>query len=383
MKKILSLLVMVSMLLTVMPGVFAWGTGGTVGGNVDVETEMYLFKCSNHVMTDEAIQPWRNSTDGEFLGERVGNYLFDGEKYSVDVLVYDKNKVDDVLVDLLLEVDDDYEVNCHPIGCPTNTTATDIEECNVRVDQQTITACDSNLMEMYRCTIEATSEMTGEGWLSVMAENQHTGTTAIYDEIVPLFLNPMVALSISDALDFGDNILPGRAYYSNTVITNEGDGGVPLDLFITGSDWESTGTTVSECRDVSDVGVWDAGGALVNHIPIGAFRYFAQKGAYSSLDDALFSDNNYDGIVRTGLWRDVEGYMNMHKLLNSGFEETMFDDAEILQAGGPVFAGFGYKANVIYPDETGMAMTFKLEMPVPCYGNYDGSDAVQIWGEAI
>jgi len=28
-------------------------------------------------------------------------------------------------------------------------------------------------------------------------------------------------------------------------------------------------------------------------------------------------------------------------------------------------------------------MTFKLEMPVPCYGNYDGSDAVQIWGEAI
>jgi len=369
------------MLLTVMPGVFAWGTGGTVGGNVDIENEMYLFKCTNHVMTDDDIQPWRVSGDGIFLEERVGNYLFDGEKYTVDVLVYDKNKVDDVLVDLLLEVDDDYEVNCHPI-----TLATDIVPCNVRVDQETLDNADidSEIMASFRCTIEATSEMTGEGWLSVMAENQHTGTTAIYDEIVPLFLNPMVALSISDALDFGDEILPGRAYYSNTVITNEGDGGVPLDLFITGSDWESTGTTVSECQDLDYTGD-EIAGQLVNHIPLGAFTYFAQKGAYSSWDELVTGLVDiapfYDATVIREI--DAEGYMNIHKLLNSGFEEAMFDEAEILQAGGPVVGALGYKANVIYPDETGMGMTFKLEMPVPCYGNYDGSDAVQIWGEAI
>ena len=361
------------MLLTVIPGVLAWGTGGTVGGNVDVETEMYLFKCSDHVMYDDDIQPWRTSDDAQELFERAGNYLFDGESYAVDVLVYDKNKVDDVLVDLMLEVDDDYERNCHPIDIA------DITPCNVRVDQQTITTFDSSIMQGFRCIIEITSEMAGEGLLSVMAENQHTGTEAVYDEVHPLYLNPVVALSISDELDFGDEILPGRAYYSNTVITNEGYGGVPLDLFITGSDWESIGSTVSECQNVDGTG-FPIGG-LVNHIPLGAFTYYAQHGDYSSWDEVPTDTNTYDTtVVRT---RDAEGYINIHKLLNSGFEESMFDEAEVLQAGGPVYAGLGYRANVIYPDETGMGMTFKMELPVPCYGNYDGSDAIQIWGEAI
>ena len=136
MKKTLSLTVMALMVLSVMPGIFAAGVGTGLGGSIGVEEFVpIVWQCGDRVLTDENIQPWRvsdcisdcvksdsgSSSDctntWEKLVERTNNYLFEGEKYSVDVVVFDKNKIQDVVVDLLLGSsagDDDFSVNCVP-----------------------------------------------------------------------------------------------------------------------------------------------------------------------------------------------------------------------------------------------------------------------------
>ena len=60
----------------------------------------------------------------------------------------------------------------------------------------------------------------------------------------------------------------------------------------------------------------------------------------------------------------------------------MFNDAEILQANPlPV----GYAANLLYAGSSGMSITFRLDLPEPCYGQFESAadGSIFFYGEAV
>ena len=104
-----------------------------------------------------------------------------------------------------------------------------------------------------------------------------------------------------------------------------------------------------------------------------AFRYFATNGAYSTYQDA--EDDSAGSVTRD---KDSEGYVNIEygDAFNNPF--PFYDDAEILQAQ-PV--GPYWTANLLTPGAD-MAVTFRLDLPEPCNGDFD-TGSIYFWGEAI
>jgi len=365
-----------------MPMAFGAGVGGSLGGGVVIEDfDPIVWQCGDRVVLDEGVQPWRVSDDNESLIERINNYLFEGERYEIDVVVFDKNKIDDdsavLLLDNLNTSAVDFENNCVEID-QTNVTFAD---CNARIGEESITVFDDLTMQAYRCFIDVqpSDTMYGEYEMSVVATSALTSLEGEYDEIVRWFMNPIISLTIGGDLTFlntdGTDPRPGTSSYANTFISNDAEGGVVLDMFITGDDWPGANAApLDRC--------WD-GTQFVNYLPLESFSYYAENGAYSTRDD-LGHDSGYSSVVRTPAGTDPEGYVNINQLINAGFEEAMFDDAEILQAGGPVIGAFGYRANVLNPGST-MSLTFRLDLPEPCYGEFESppGGGFQIWGEAI
>jgi len=405
MKKLLSLLTMALMICSIMPFVAPAGTGGSIGGGIVVEEfEPIVWQCGGRTLYDDEVQPWRTSNDGEILYERAQQYLFEGERYSVDVVVFDKNKIQDALVDLVLEGEDEcvYEcvydpvsgeceevATCAPYGdfeinCVENSNI-DLTHCNARIDEEVLcedekSSCPLELrtMQGYTCTIDVldSEHMYGLFWLKVRAVSALTDTEGEYDEVARWFINPIISLSVDGDLDF-DEVRPGTASYSNVLLENTAEGGVLLDMFITGKDWPAADSELGRC--------WDATNSqYVNYLPLESFRYYAENGAYSTRTDKQIDDGTYNGVPNERN-SDTEGYMNIHKQLNSGFEEEMFDECEIIQEGNPVYGTKGYAANVLYPGSAGMSMTFRLELPEPCYGNFESESdgSIFFWGEAI
>ncbi len=372
MKKLIAIL---SAVLLVMPLALAAGDDGTIGGTIGVEDfPLKVWQCGGRILQDEDVQPWRFTGDGEMLLERNNNYLFEGESYEVDVLVMDKNKIDEVKVDVVLEGAADLSLNCVP------NIDTNILPCNARIDEEEITAFDPLTMSMYTCRIEIpdTSLAYGIHELTVKAED-HTGTqTAEYDETSMWFLNPLITVDVTGLLDFS-GVRPGTSEYSNVQVKNMAEGGVVLDMFILGEDWDSTDPAQGRCLQ-------DDGVTLLNQLPLSAFRYYVENGAYNSRGDRQIDMQNYDAAITRNA--DVEGYLNIHKNLNGGFDEDMFAEAEILQENeiampGLVPGGEIWAANWLYPGSTGMTLTFRLSLPEPCYGNFQNLDGFTIIGEAI
>jgi len=370
-----------------MPMVFAAGIGEGFGGTIGVEEfKPIVWQCDDRVLTDDYYQPWRTTDcawdeskgrwcnsegiDCEPLSERAGNYLFEGEKYQIDVVVFDKNKIDTVDTELILN-DGEYTINC------VETHWVDFRDCNARIGEERIHEFDSETMQGYTCTLTALDSEhmeSGQYDLTVEAcDNDAQGSQCgTYDEVSPMFINPLISLGVDGDLDFED-VRPGTASYSQIILTNDAVGGVLLDMFITGKNWPAADTDMGRCLDpYTD--------ELENYLSLGAFSYYAENGAYSTRDD-LQKDEGYGLVVRD---KDSEGYLNINYQMETGFTTAMFDDAEILQAGGDVVNGVGYRANVLSPGGI-MALTMRLNLPEPCYGEFESQElgSLFIWAEAI
>ncbi len=68
----------------------------------------------------------------------------------------------------------------------------------------------------------------------------------------------------------------------------------------------------------------------------------------------------------------------------------MFDEAEIIQANLRALPAGGlspqvWLANILYAGSAGMSVTFRLNLPEPCYGNFESESdgSIFFWGEAI
>jgi len=387
------LIIMMALMLFALPIVTAAGTGGNIGGGVGVEEpDLIVFQCGERVVLDDEIQPWRISGDGDLLAERNNHYLFEGERYEVEVLVFDKNKIEDVVVDLIMtgqEVCGCVNVSgqCEQVCIEYNDTSINCEEsivnfslCNARLGEEEL-PYDPLMMQGFKCTIDIldSEHMYGITEMSVVAESMFGGD-GVYDEIARWFLNPVISLSVDGSLDFTD-ATPGTSSYSSVLIENGAEGGVILDMFITGKDWPSEETDpLGRC--------WD-GSQYVNYLPLASFRYYTENGAFSTRDETATGVCS-NGVTDTGyssVCRDVddEGYVNIQRQLNSGFEEAMFNEAEIIQAAPIEDGDLGYGANLLTSGSAGMSITFRLELPEPCYGNFasDSDGSIFFWGEAI
>ncbi|MBT4166236.1 choice-of-anchor E domain-containing protein [archaeon] len=281
--------------------------------------------------------------------------------------------------------------NCQEV--PLNNITYD--DCNARFGEEDLVK-NPDTMRAYRCSLDVldSEHMYGPSIMKVIAENPFTDGEGEYAESALWFMNPVISLDVSvlgdqDGLDFED-AMPGTSSYGTILIRNEAEGGVLMDMFIAGKDWPSADTDpLGRC--------WD-GTQFVNYLPLESFSYYAENGAHSTRDETAtgvcnnaITDSGYSSVCRNV---DDEGYVNINKQIDSGFSEAMFNDAEIIQAnpivdlngdGAATTNDIAWAANWLYPGSVGMSITFRLNLPEPCYGEYESADegSIFIWGEAI
>ncbi len=361
MKKLLSLSVMALLVLSILPMALAVSIGTGVG--VSIETEDFaplVWMCDNRVVYDDATEPGRISEDGQELIERINNYAFEGEQITWDVLVLDKNGINKVK-DVFVTVGDsqgegnDIEANCvlktlgPQSGVPSSCNAYIGEE---KVDEKNFDNWNQ-IAAMYKCTftVETPESMYGEYFVTVEAVDLDD-LSGVMAENEYWHLNPVIALSVDGDLAF-ENVRPGTFSYSDTLLLgNDADdsSGVMLDMFISGSDFYDSSSSGAMCPNT-------------NQLSLSAFDYYVTNGAYSSIADAR---------------SDVEGYNPIEYGIGFNNPNPFYDNNEILQARkvGPY-----YTANLLAPGAE-MALTFRLNLPEPCNGDFD-SGSIYFWGEAI
>jgi hypothetical protein len=362
-------------------GITATATTGTL-------TESWL--CDSRVVRDDYVEFWRNSTGGEELLERGQNYIFEGESIMWEVLVKDKNKPEAIDVGVYLGSDSDggdglIEVNCNLVGDCTDLT--NFSRCNARIDEEVI-LCDSadETLSAWNCEFvaETVSSMDGEFWVTIQAENLVTGATSVIDEAEFWYFNPIIALTVSGDLDFGE-VRPGTASYSDsiTIMNDAASGsGVMLDMFISGTDFYDPASSGASCPTTNRLSLNGLGlDGVQNTADDTGIRYYAVNGAYSTAADLNTDTGNYDGFVVRNT--DPEGYNNIQ--YGDVFSRAMYDEAEIIQAGLTAPVGFPtntyYYGNILSPGSE-MSLTFRLMLPEPCWGDFSSGD-IYFWGEAI
>ncbi len=357
MKKLYSIIVMALLVFSVIPAVMAVSVGSGITPDIITEDfEPLVWMCDNRVVYDDATEPGRISGDGQTLVERLNNYAFEGEQIQWNVLVMDKNgveKIEDVFATIgdVQGAGNDIEVNCQRIGAPKDNKIP--KECNARISEEKLWDFDDDTMEMYQCTltVETADSMYGEYWITVEAMDLD-GLSGTMDENEYWFLNPVIALSIDGDLTFED-VRPGTSSYSDTLLVgNDADdgSGVILDMFISGTDFYDSNPSGAMCP-------------TTNQLSLGAFSYYATKGAYSTQADPR---------------KDVEGYVPIRYGIGFNDPNPFYNNNEIMQVQkvGPY-----YTANTVTPGAE-MALTFRLNLPEPCNGDFD-TGSIYFWGEAI
>ncbi len=369
MKKLFCLALIASLVLSLAPGVFAVSVGG--GIDIEIETEDFapeVWGCDQRVVYDDNTEPGR--VDDSELIERLNNYAFEGEQIQWIVLVMDKNGIEKVQ-DVFATIGDtqgegnDIEVNCQEI-LPYEEEKPDIvidpcegdpvipDSCNARLDEEVLECFDSDMMQYYECTltVETADSMYGEYWITIEAVD-YDEESGIMDENEYWFLNPVIALNIDGELVF-EEVRPGTSSYSETLLVgNDADesSGVMLDMFISGTDFYDSSSSGAMCPDS-------------NVLELENFKYYAVNGAYNTRNDLRGSDS--------------EGYVGIEYGIGFNDPDPFYDNAEILQE---VQVGSYYMANILAPGAE-FALTFRLDLPEPCNGDFD-TGSLYFWGEAI
>lgn len=359
MKTLNSLLLMAVLVISVVPAIAAVSVGGGVG--VDIITEDFepqVWACSDRVVYDDGTEPGRVSEDGQELIERVNNYAFEGEQIQWTVLVMDKNgieKVEDVFATIgpVQGAGNEIEANCVLESLVSSEEEID-SSCNARILEEELDSVSGNVAAYYTCTftVETPLSMYGEYFITVEATDLD-GLSGTMDENEYWYLNPVIALSIEGDLVFED-VRPGTSSYSETLLVgNDADqgSGVMMDMFISGTDFYDSSSSGAKCP-------------VSNQLELSNFAYYVTNGAYNSRNDLRGSD--------------AEGYLPIEYGIGFNDPTPFYGSHEILQAQqvGPY-----YTANVLAPGAE-MALTFRLNLPEPCNGDFD-TGSIYFWGEAI
>jgi len=393
MKKILAIFAA----LLLLPAVLAVDTGAGIGiGITPEEFPPHIWLCDSRIVTDDAVESGRDTDVSDELYERIENYAFEGEQIALDVLVMDKNKieeVEDVVVTIgsSFGVGQDIEVECAESSGPSQIPT----ECNARLGEEQLTEFDEDTMDYYECifTVETPNSMYGEYFVTV--EVIGVDGEATIDETEYWFLNPAIALSVDGSVSF-DEVRPGSVAYSTPVLVgNDADegSGVLLDMFISGTDFYDPASSGAKCpttnhlklsqdlrskaslgADVSsgatyseqcDIDSWINTAAGIGEDNHDHLCYYATNGAYSSADAGNADAEGYRPIV----YSDV-------------FTRDFYNDAEIISNDALVISGIAYDAGNVLTPGAEIAIEFKLGLPEPCVGDFSDGD-IFFWGEAV
>ena len=403
MKNLFTILVLSLLVISVIPIVIANDVG--VGVGVDIITEDFeplVWMCDSRVVYDDSTEPGRlfndptlcadNNGDGVpdcDLFERINNYAFEGEQIAWDVLVMDKNgveKIEDVFgtIGSSQGAGNDIEVNCQRIAVADATPLPD--SCNARIQEEILTTFDSDTMDFYEClfTVERPDSMYGEHWITVEALDLD-GLSGTMAENEFWFLNPIVALSIEGDLVFED-VRPGVSAYSETLLVgNDADAGsgILMDMFISGTDFYDSASSGAACPNTNqlllgdgdsacDVGINFGGASAFNDGNGDPFCYFATSGAYSTQADIRADAEGYVGINYGIVFNNPNPFYGAFNGDTTGYE--------IMQSGFPVTLPY-FSGNILAPGAE-HAVTFRLNLPEPCNGDFD-TGSLYFWGEAI
>lgn len=357
MKTTLSLFVLSLLVLSIVPGVFAVSVGTGIIPDITTENfEPRVWMCDSRAVVDDNTEPGRNGAPS--LSERKNNYAFEGESVSWKVLVFDKNGIEKVK-DVYATVGgtqgsgNDMESNCN-LDRLVSAGEDPKTSCNARILQEDLKSLKANTAAYYTCTltVETGDSMYGQHWVTVEAEDLD-GLMGTMDENEYWFFNPIIALSIDGDLAF-DDVRPGTSSYSSTILVgNDADegSGVLLDMFISGTDFYDSSSSGAKCS------------AGTNKLSLDAFRYFATGGAYSTIGNP---------------GADVEGYLPIEYGIAFNDPNPFYDNNEIIKGSKE---GAYYKGNVLTPGAE-LALTFKLDLPEPCNGDFD-TGSIYFFGEAV
>jgi len=364
MKYKLSLLLAL-VLLTTLPAVLAVNVGANVG--IDIVTEDFeplVWGCESRIVFDDATEPGRITLNGDPLLERKQNYAFEGEQVRWEVLVMDKNginKISDVFATIgsTQGAGNDIEVNC-----VENLAKTYIDDsCNARILEERLIRFDSTVMRNYVCTltVETPASMDDEYWVTVEAEDLD-GLSGTMDENEYWYFNPVIALSIDGDLTFED-VRPGTSSYSSTLLVGNdaADGsGVQLDMFISGTDFYDSTSSGAMCGST-------------NQLELSNFAYYATNGAYSTAGVTARSTAPFNVP-------DAENYLNIPYGIGFNDPNPFYGRAEIIPTALDNIGEYS-DGNILTPGSE-MAITFRLDLPEPCNGDFDSGN-IYFFGEAI
>ncbi|MFH1211779.1 MAG: thrombospondin type 3 repeat-containing protein [Candidatus Woesearchaeota archaeon] len=239
-------------------------------------------------------------------------------------------------------------------------------EVNARIGEEYITEFNPELMRWYTCTltVETPFSMYGEYWVTVEAHDLD-GLYGTMDENEHWYFNPVIALSVDGYLDFGE-LMPGTTGYSNSILVeNDADhgSGVMLDMFISGTDFYDSASSGAMCPDS-------------NVLELENFRYYATNGAYSTTPFGVGSI----GTIGPGTYirGDQEGYFNIP------YHSSYADREQIIEGDGEIALDpeHMYSLGNVLATGSKMALTFKLNLPEPCNGDFNTGE-IRFWGEPI
>ena len=394
MKKTLSFLVMAILALSVMPSVFAVSVGGGIG--IDIQPEEFaplIWQCDSRLVLEDCVEAGRTTDCNQDLYERITNYAFEGEQIGWEILVMDKNKIEEIedvvgTIGSSQGTGNDIEVECDEIATEFDDGDKLPVSCEARIGEEKLTTFDSDTMGFYRClfTVETPDSMAGEYFLT--AEVISVDGEAIMAENEYWFLNPVIALTVDGDVEFAE-VRQGSVAYSNTILVGndaEAGSGVLLDMFISGTDFYDSDTSGAMCPSTNhlklsqDLRSQANLGAKLTSGPSQSTKCNAGTGGLTGVDN----NDHLCYFATSGAYStagapnaDVEGYRPI--VYSDAFTRDFYNDAEIIWNGA--LTG-GYSAGNTLTPGSEIAMTFKLGLPEPCVGNFDSGD-IFFWGEAI
>ena len=409
--KILALLLAATLVISLTP-VLGVDTGTGIG--IDIEPEefpVHIWQCNDRVFYEDCVEEGREGKcdfldergrrDG-ILRERIENYAFEGEQITWQVLVMDKNKIEEVQEVVATIGDTQGTGNDIEVECARSTYhGEEIDEtCEARILEEELEYFDEDTMAYYDCvfTVETPESMQGEYFLTVEAIS--ADSEAIMDENEYWFLNPTIALTVTGDVQF-ENVRPGAVAYSSTLLigndAQEGSG-VLLDMFISGTDFYDPDSSGAKCPVTNQL-------KLSNDERSPANIEFSGVGTDSEVDHvdrdceagtSGLTTHNADhlcyyatngGYSTAGASNaDAEGYVPI--VYGDAFSRNFYNDAEIIRNPGTGSSGLldingiDYHAGNVLSPGAEIALNFKLGLPEPCVGNFNEGD-IFFWGEAI
>jgi hypothetical protein len=367
MKRILLLMVVAVFAL---PMISAVDVGAGTG--IDVSAEKFVplvWMCDHRQVCDDLVEP--GTIPLPCLVERIENYAFEGEQISWHVLVMDKNGIDKIK-DVFMTIGpkqgpgNRVEADCKPDHILAGGEQID-EHCNARIlEEHLLVATYNDTMAYYNCTftVESPNSMDSQYFLTVEADDLD-GQSGTMDENEFWFFNPVISLVIDGMIDFG-TVRPGATSYSDTItVGNDAElgSGVLMEMFIAGTDFYDPAHSGAKCPTTNQLLLsndnfkCDQGDGIC---------YFA---SHASWDTKNVMDPFGPYLA------DAEGYMEIpHGNLLSQAKEII---------GSEKYSTFIFSrnGNILAPGGE-MSLTFKLQLPEPCNGDFS-EGSIYFWGEAV